>query len=205
MIKITFKDNQNVYYQPRGRDDLPKEIRGKARWTILKARDWLYVIHVEGKPRSIQFINNTWYRTGWSADIKSFYTNANQRIAHPEQFGLGTKETPALSEEDQRRLQGVPSTEETHNGQEERLNTRKAPEIKEAYNDQKEGSSTRILGFLDQETFKRVLHRDVEEDTHIDDELSTLIKKVEMTTTATMTEAAQQTAEAYSTLEEEDL
>ena len=161
-IRITFKDNQNVYYQPCGRDDLPKKIRGKARWTLLKARDWSYVIHVEGKPHSVEFINDTWYRTGWSADVQSFYTNANQRITHPEQFGLGTKEAPILSEEDQKCLQGVPITEETHNGQEERPNTQKAPGIKEAYDDQEEGPSMRRLGFLDCETFQRVLHKNIE-------------------------------------------
>ena len=97
---------------------------------------------------------------------------------------------PILSEEDQRCLQGVSRTEGTHDGQEERPNTGKAPESTEAYNDQKEGTSTRILGFLDQETFRRVLYGDIEEDTYIDNELSTLIEKVEMTTTTTMTEAA---------------
>ena len=59
-----------------------------------------------------------------------------------------------------------------------------------ANDDQEEGTSIRILGLLDQETLKRVLHRDLEEETRIDDELSTLIEKVEMTTTKTMTEAA---------------
>ena len=127
-----FQDNQNVYYQPRRRDDLPKEIRGKARWTLQKTRDWSYVVYVEGKARTVEFINDAWFRTGWSVDIKSFYTNKNQKITHPEQFGLGTKEAPILSEEDQKRLQGVPSIEETHDGQEE-------------------GPSTRRGGFLDQE------------------------------------------------------
>ena len=51
---------------------------------------------------------------------------------HPEQFGLGTKKAPILSEEDQKCLQGVPSIEEIRDGQEE-------------------GPSTRKGGFLDQE------------------------------------------------------
>ena len=99
-IKIMFKDNQNIYYQPRGRVNLPKEIRGKARWTLQKTRDWSYVVYIEGKARSVGFINDVWFRTGWSADVKSFYTNANQRITHLKQFGLGTKEALILSEED---------------------------------------------------------------------------------------------------------
>ena len=72
----------------------------------------------------VEFINDAWFRTGWSVDIKSFYTNKNQRITRPEQFGLGTKEAPILSEEDQKRLQGVPSIEETYDGQEEGPSTR---------------------------------------------------------------------------------
>ena len=49
---------------------------------------------------------------------------------------------------------------------------------------------------LDQETLKRVLHGDLEKEIHIEDKLFTPIEKVEMTTTKTMTEAAQ-TTEAY--------
>ena len=49
---------------------------------------------------------------------------------------------------------------------------------------------------LNQETLKKVLHRDLEKEIRIDEELSTLIKKVDMTTTETMTKTAQ-TIEAY--------
>ena len=86
--------------------------------------------------------------------------------------------------------------EETQDGQEERPKTRKNPGITKADDDQGEGTSTRVLGLLDQETLKRVLHRDLEKETRIENELSILIEKVEMTTTETMTEAAQ-TTEAY--------
>ena len=144
----------------------------------------------------VEFINDTWYRIAWSKDAGKFYTNTNQRIQYPEEFGLGTKATPILSEEDQRRLQGVPSIEETQEGQQERPQKGKAPGITEANDDQGEGTSTRILGLLDQETLKRVLHGDLDKETRIDDELSTLIEKVDMTTTETMTKAAQ-TTEAY--------
>ena len=137
------------------------------------------MVYVEGKACTVEFINDTWFRTGWSVDIKSFYTNKNQRITHPEQFGLGTKEAPILSEEDQRRLQGVPSIEETHNGQEE-------------------GPSTRRGGFLDQEVIDRLLEAGDQTigSAQDDNEMSNLVAKVEMTTTETMTEAAQMT-EAY--------
>ena len=192
-----FPDSRNIHYLTHGRDNLPKEIRGKARWTLLENRDWSYVIYAEGKPRSVEYINEAWYRTAWSKETGRYFMNSSQRIRHPEQFRLGTKTTPILLEVDQKHLQGVPSTEETQDGQEERLNTGKAPEIAKADDDQEEGTSTRILSFLDQETLKRVLHRDLEEDTCINNELSTLIEKVEMTTTATVTKAAQQTAEAY--------
>ena len=110
--------------------------------------------------------------------------------------GATIETTPILLEVDQRRLQGVPSTEETQDGQEERPQKEEAPGITEADDDQEEGTSTRILGLLDQETLRRVLHGDLEKENRIEDELSTLIEKVEMTTTETMTEAAQ-TTEAY--------
>ena len=87
---------------------------------------------------------------------------------------MGTKATPILSEVDQRHLQGVLSTEETQDGQEERPEKGKAPGITEADDDQGEGTSTRILGLLDQETLKRVLHGDLDKKIHIDDELSML-------------------------------
>ena len=123
-----------------------------------------------------------WYRTGWSADIQKHFTNSSQRIEHPEQFGLGTKIVPILSEVDQKCLQGVPSIEETHDGQEE-------------------GPSTRRGGFLDQEAINHILLRDTEDqpigDMQTDDKLSTLIRKVEITITETITETAQQTVEAH--------
>ena len=138
------------------------------------------MVYVEGKARMVEFINDTWFRTGWSVDIKSFYTNANQKITRPEPFGLGTKEAPILSEEDQKHLQGVPSIEETHNGQEE-------------------GPSTRRGGFLDQEVIDQLLEAGDQAvgSAQDDDELSNLIGKVEMTTTKTMTEIAQRTTKAY--------
>ena len=163
-LQVTFPDNRNVHYTVRRRDDLPKEIRGRARWTLLEDRDWSNVVYAEGKPRSVEFINDAWYRIAWSKDTGKFFTDLNQRIQHPEHFGLGTKTAPILLEVDQRRLQGVPSTEETQDGQEERPQKGKAPGITEADDDQGEGTSTRVLGLLDQETLKRVLHRDLEKE-----------------------------------------
>ena len=149
-------------------------------------RDWSYMVYVEGKACTVEFINDAWFRTGWSVDIKSFYTNANQKIMHPEQFGLGTKEAPILSEEDQKCLQGVPSIEETHDGQEEGLSIRRG-------------------GFLDQEVIDRLLEADDQPvgSAQDDDKLSNLIGKVEMTTTETMTETLNERRKL--TLEGEDL
>ena len=56
-----FEHNCNVHYEARRRDNLLKEIRGKARWTKIGDRDWSYVIHAEGKPRSLKYINDVWY------------------------------------------------------------------------------------------------------------------------------------------------
>ena len=162
-----FPDNRNVHYTARGRDDLPKEIRGRARWTLLEKRDWAYIIYAEGKPRLVEFINDTWYRIAWSKGTGRYFTNSSLRIQHPEEFGLGTKAAPILSEADQKRLQGVLSIEKTHNGREEGLSTRLRDK------DQPIGDARTV------------------------DELSTLIEKVEMTTTEAMTKTAQQTVEAH--------
>ena len=166
-LKLTFPDNQNVHYTARRRDDLPKEIRERARWTLLENRDWSYVIYAKEKPQLVEFINDTWYRTTWTKETGRYFMNLSQRIRHPKEFGLGTKAAPILSEVDQRRLQGVPSIEETHDGWEEGPSTRLKDE------DQPIG------------------------DTWTDDELSTLIERVEMTTTEVATETAQQIAEAH--------
>ena len=177
-----FEHNRNVHYEANGRDNLPKKIRGKARWTKLRDRDWSYIIHAEGKPRSLKYINDVWYQTGWSADTQRYFTNSSQKIEHPKQFRLGTKTAPILSEVDQKCLQGISSTEETNDSQEE-------------------GPSMRRGGFRDQEALNQILRGDAEdqpiENKCTDDELSTLIGKVEMTTTETMTKATQQIVKAH--------
>ena len=63
---------------------------------------------------------------------------------------------PILSEVDQRRLQGVPRIEETNEGQEEGPSTQlqEDPEAEENSSGQEGEPSTRILGLLDQETFR---------------------------------------------------
>ena len=192
---MTFEENHNVHFQVRKRDDLPKEIKGKAKWTQIGERDWSYTVHVEGNPRPVEYINDAWYRTRWSVDAQKYYTNLSQKIEHPEQLGLGTKTTPILSETDQRCLQGVPRIEETNEGQEEgpRTQSQEDPEAEESDCGQEKEPSMKILGLLDQETFRRVLYGDVEEDTRIDEELSMLIEKVEVTTTETMSKATQTT------------
>ena len=188
---MTFEDNRNVHFQVRERDDLPKEIKGEAKWTQIGERDWSYAVHIEGNPRPVEYINDAWYRTRWSVNAQKYYTNSSRRIEHPEQLGLGTKMTPILSEVDQSRLQKVPRIEETNEGQEDGPSTqlREDPEAEETSSGQGGELSTRILGLLDQETLGRVLHGNVEEDTHIDEELSTLIEKVEVTTTDTISKA----------------
>ena len=52
-----------------------------------------------------------------------YFTNPMQRIKHSETFELGTKAAPILSDKDQRCLKGVPSIEETNDGQEKEPST----------------------------------------------------------------------------------
>ena len=115
-----FKENRNVHFQVRRRDNLPKEIKGEAKWTQIGERDWSYAVHVEGNPRPVEYTVYAWYRTRWSVNAQKYYTNLSWRIKHPKQLELGMKTMPILSEVDQRRLQGVPRVEETNEGQEER-------------------------------------------------------------------------------------
>ena len=77
---------------------------------------------------------------------------------------------------DQKRLQGVPSIEETYDGQEEGPSTNRR------------AAHQTLLGDAEDQPV---------EDARTDDKLSTLIEKVEMTTTEVMTETAQQTVEAH--------
>ena len=105
-----------------------------------------------------------------------YFTNSSQRIQCPENFGLGTKTAPILSETDQKRLQGVPSIEENYDGQEEGPST------------SRRAAHQTLLGDAEDQPVR---------DARTDDELSMLIEKVEMTTTEVMTETAQQTVEAH--------
>ena len=111
--------------------------------------------------------------------IHKYFTNLTQRIKHPEAFGLGTKAAPILSEEDQKCLKEVPSIEQTSNGQEE------GPSMQR-----------KRLGNLDPEVINQILSQGGTAtndlplgDAHTNDELLTLIGRVQMTTTETMTEA----------------
>ena len=58
------KEGKNTHYIGRLKDNLPKEIKGIARWYKAPYRDWSYVINRENKLHYIEYINDTWYWIG---------------------------------------------------------------------------------------------------------------------------------------------
>ena len=60
------KEGKNSHYHRRVRDNLPKEIKGVAKWYKAPNRDWGYVINRENKLHYIEYINDSWYWTGWN-------------------------------------------------------------------------------------------------------------------------------------------
>ena len=48
-IQFNSEKNINVHYKGHTRDNLPKEIRGRARWTKFGKRDWTYVMSTAGR------------------------------------------------------------------------------------------------------------------------------------------------------------
>ena len=100
---------------------------------------------------------------------------------------MGTKAAPILLEEDRKHLKEVLSIEETSNGWEEGPST------------QKKGLGNLNSEVIDQILSQRgIITNDLPlRDVHTDDELSTLIGGVRMTTTETMTEATQQIVKAH--------
>lgn len=124
-LKLTFENNNNVHYEACIQDNLPREIRGRARWTKIGDKDWSYAIHIEEKLQFLEYISDMWYWTVWSTDAQRYFTNLSQKIRWPELFGLGTKNKPILSTEVKRRLEKASAIEELSDGQEEGSSTRR--------------------------------------------------------------------------------
>ena len=165
------EEGKNSHFNRRVKDNLPKEIKGVAKWYKAPDRDWGYVINRENKLHYVKYINDNWYWTGWYRSTRQFHTNITKRIEKPELLGLGTKSRPILQEEDCKRIEKAPVVNETSDGH-------------------KAGPS--------QQTIVREESGDAEDqpigDTKIDNNLSTLIG-TQMTTTETTT-MMQHTVEA---------
>ena len=119
LLKFDISDEEkNTHFVGRLKDDLPKEVKGAARWYKASDREWSYVLWRENKLRYVEYINDTWYWIGWNEKAKAFYTNRTNCIEKPELLGLGTKSTPILQEEDHKRIEKVPAIDETSDGHE---------------------------------------------------------------------------------------
>ena len=162
------EEGKNSHFHGRPRDDLPKEIKGVARWYKAPNREWGYVINRENKLRYVEYINDNWYWTGWYESSGQFHTNISKKIEKPELLGLGTKAKPILQEEDRRRIEKVPAVEETSDRHET------GPSRRTIVQEDTEDAEDQPIG-----------------DAQLDDDLSTLIgakMTTTETTTATMTQ-----------------
>ena len=100
------EDRKNLHFFPRAKDDLPKEIKGRAHWRqVHKGAPKVYSFHREKKSYAVEYIANDWYQIFYSGDTAKYYTNIGLRIKNPEQFHLGTAQKPYLTEEDRHRLE----------------------------------------------------------------------------------------------------
>ena len=167
------EEGKNSHFQARLKDDLPKEIKGVAKWYKAPERDWGYVINRENKLRHVEYINDSWYWTGWYGSARQFHMNTSKKIEKPELLGLGAKAKPILFEEDHKRIEKVPAIDETSDGHEAE------PSRHIIVQEDTEDAEDQPIG-----------------DAQLDDDLSTLIG-AKMTTTETATATmTQQTVEA---------
>jgi len=110
--QVFFDGNKNVHFTVRSKDDLPKEIRGKAFWTKCpEFSESIYELQAEGRFHAIEYINNgttnKWYWIYYNQNIKRFWTSATLKIIQPEVLGLGNSKAPQLEPQDQQRVHAV--------------------------------------------------------------------------------------------------
>jgi hypothetical protein len=93
-----------VFFEGRGSDNLPKEIKGKAKWSTsiweLQGNGTYYIL-VQGRTTAVEYINHRWYFTRYWEDIQRFSTGNTFQLTRPEDYSLGTPEQPYLDERDQ--------------------------------------------------------------------------------------------------------
>ena len=167
------EEGKNTHFIGRLKDDLPKEVKGAARWYKAPNRDWSYVLRRENQLRYVEYINDTWYWIGWNKSARQFYTNHTNYIEKPELLGLGTKSKPTLQEKDRKRIEKVPAIDETSDGHEA------GPSRRTIVQEDTEDTEDQPIG-----------------DAKIDDDLSTLIGTKMTTTETTTATMTQQTLEA---------
>ena len=58
-LKFDISDKgKNTHFVGRQKDDLPKEVKGAARWYKAPDREWSYVLRRENKLRYVEYIND---------------------------------------------------------------------------------------------------------------------------------------------------
>ena len=98
-------EDDEVHFDNRTEPDLPKEIRGKARW--VEANKHYPKAHYEAcfnddQWEPVEFLNKRWY---WIYRESDHWTAAkSDKVNKPREFGLGTQANPYLESPDQKRL-----------------------------------------------------------------------------------------------------
>jgi hypothetical protein len=115
MLTITLpRNDKEVSFPNRTKDDLPVKIKGKAIWTDhTDPRQSAYYIQIHKYHYSIEYINENWYHISWG--MGTYHTKQGHKITQHLNIGLGTKKTPYLTESDTAciHLKGSDDTEPT--------------------------------------------------------------------------------------------
>ena len=110
MVDFSKVQGGTIHLHFREKDDLPREIKGKAQWTnslpgIGEPGYYIQKVVTTNDAHAIEFVNYQWYWCQYAKDNHSLVTNASLLIKKPHLLGLGTKGTPYLTEENLKRLQ----------------------------------------------------------------------------------------------------
>lgn len=120
-------DNRIVHFPTRGRNDLPKEIKGKATWGRYKDQESAYFVALGDGNHAVEFINDQWYWVEWYANAHAYRSSCDRFVRDPAKYGLGTKENPYLSPEDAERLNKASTSKLPESEGEEESNAAEPP------------------------------------------------------------------------------
>ena len=102
-IRIEFSENQEYKFNNRDENDLPKELKGEAKWKPHKdKRRSAYSLPFDRKSL-VEYINSEWYFITWDKNAGKYSVNPRDIIRTPAWQLLGTADIPV----------GVKATDDT--------------------------------------------------------------------------------------------